>query len=93
MRIIFLLGFIILYGFCSSSPSAIENLASEHKQVNIIHDKQYEMMLDKKDLLVEILLDRKELIYEFYRFNKLLYNYVLIKTENVENFKEKELKK
>jgi hypothetical protein len=77
---------IILFLICASglfanSPATLKQLTLEHRQVFPTHAKQYQTIINKKELSKDLLINSANYIYELSRYKLLLFNGFLINAE------------
>lgn len=68
-------------GLFANSPTTLKQLTLEHKLVFPTHAKQYQTIINKKELSKDLLVNSANYIYELNRYKILLFNGFLINAE------------
>lgn len=72
---------VCMSGLFANSPTTLKQLTLEHKQVFPTHAKQYQTIINKKELSKDLLVNSANYIYELNRYKILLFNGFLINAE------------
>lgn len=72
---------ICMSGLFANSPTTLKQLTLEHKLVFPTHAKQYQTIINKKELSKDLLVNSANYIYELNRYKILLFNGFLINAE------------
>ena len=72
---------VCMSGLFANSPTTLKQLTLEHKQVFPTHAKQYQTIINKKELNKDLLVNSANYIYELNRYKILLFNGFLINAE------------
>lgn len=72
---------ICVSGVFANSPATLKSLTLEHKLVNPTHAKQYQTIINKKELTKDLLVSTSNFMYELNRYKLLLFNGFLINAE------------
>ena len=72
---------VCMSGLFANSPTTLKQLTLEHKLVFPTHAKQYQTIINKKELSNDLLVNSANYIYELNRYKILLFNGFLINAE------------
>ena len=72
---------VCMSGLFANSPTTLKQLTLEHKLVFPTHAKQYQTIINKKELSKDLLVNSANYIYELNRYKILLFNGFLINAE------------